>query len=219
MVGNGAEVLRLDTTAPVVTWGGAGGTSAGQNLIVGYSLNEPSAVAARLVLADRTLPATVFGDRVEVLLPPDAPAGLATVELDVLDDVGNAATRTHVVLLGGVAPPPTEPVSSLPRPSSRPARRRRQAPQRHEVRSAITTRSESSIVAHHATVGQIATRVSTYVLARAESPESAEVSRLVQRTLTTVRHRAYAPSQVGVRATADRRRRDDPALIALLLVD
>lgn len=214
MIGNGAVVVRLDTTAPVASWGGATGTIAGELLVIGYTLDEPAAVAARLVLADRTLTLDVFPDRLQVLLPPDTPDGLATVELDVLDDVGNAATRTHAYRLGGVVAIP-EPIGG-PRPSRRRPTPKAPAPQRHETPSRIAVTSSSSVVARHATVQQIRTSVSTYVVHRAAS---AEVSRIEQKTLTTVRASASTRTSIASTATSDRRRRHDPALLALLLVD
>lgn len=217
-------LLTIDTAAPVVTWGGTSGTTAGQKLVVGYSLDEPAAVAARVVLVDaRSLAATLFSNRIEVLLPADAPAGLATVQLDVQDDVGNAATRTTTVLLSGApaAPPPAPPSQYETTPSFPrvPAPRRPSptpAPQRHEGRVRVATRSSSSVKARRQDASQIETTVSTYVRARAQSAES---SRLGPRTLTTVRASASHTAKIGARATSDRRRRDDPVLLALLLVD
>lgn len=219
-------VLTLDTAAPVVTWGGTGGTTAGELLVVGYSINEPQGTAARVKLADnRSLAATVFSNRIEVLLPADTPAGLATVELDVADDVGNAATRTTTVLLSGAPAPPSAPPVEYPAPMPgvpgiRP-RPRRPAPQRHETRTRIASRSTSRARAGSLAgePSQVRTRVSTYVRVRTNLPQGAEVSRLVLQTLTTVRVRASDRVQIGARATSDRRRRDDPALLAILLVD
>lgn len=216
-------LLTIDTAAPVVTWGGTSGTTAGQKFVIGYSLDEPAAVAARVVLADaRSLAATLFSNRIEVLLPADAPAGVATVQLDVKDDVGNAATRTTTVLLSGApaAPPPAPPAQEttgfprVPAPRQRPSPT--PAPQRHEGRVRVATSSSSSVTARLEHAAQVKTTVSTYVRARAQSAES---SRLGPRTLTTVRVSASHTVQIGVRATSDWRRRDDPALLALLLVD
>lgn len=220
MHGNGAVVVRLDTTAPVATWGGAGGTMAGELLVVGYTLDEPSALAARLVLANGTLDLDVFPDRVQGLLPPDAPSGLATIELDVEDDVGNAATRTHVLLLGGTAAPDVE-TGGLPRPPrrARPPRRIAPEPATKAAPSRVRTSSSSSIVAHNATVEQVRTRVATYVVSGANHTRSADSSRSVPTSLTTARVRAYAHTVTVSRSASDRRHRDDPALVALLLVD
>lgn len=96
--------LRLDTRAPVVAWGTPGGTFAGELLQIGYTSDEPIA-AARLRLADgRNLTVTVAADRVSVLLPYDAPAGLA--DLYVSDKVLNETRSLRVDVQSGVAPTP-----------------------------------------------------------------------------------------------------------------
>lgn len=96
--------IELDTTPPVVTWGPVSGTDATEDFTVLYALNEPALASADLRLPDgRVLPMQVQPDRLIVTLPADTPDGLATVEAHVLDDVGNSATRTLVVVVTGVA--------------------------------------------------------------------------------------------------------------------
>jgi hypothetical protein len=115
----GAFQLRLDTTAPRVTFGAAGGTTAGELLSITYTIDEPAITDASIRFADnRTLALEVLSDRLQVLLPPDTPDGNATVTVHTRDDVGNVRTQTQVVLLHGtIVVPPDEPPSIIPAPS------------------------------------------------------------------------------------------------------
>lgn len=110
--------IELDTTPPVVTWGPVDGTEQGDTFTVQYALDEPDLLSAELELADhRVLPMQVFPDTLMVSLPMDAPDGPATVRAFVQDDVGNAATRTLVVIISGtpITPPtPTFGAGGLP---------------------------------------------------------------------------------------------------------
>lgn len=102
--------LSLDTTAPAIEWGAVAGTSAGQLLQVAYTIDEPGILTAELELPDgRELPVAIHDARLEVLLPPDAGGGFATLRVDVIDDLGNAATVEHMILLSGVFTTPTGP--------------------------------------------------------------------------------------------------------------
>lgn len=115
--------IELDTTPPVVTWGPVSGTDATEDFTVLYALNEPALASADLRLPDgRVLPMQVQPDRLIVTLPADTPDGLATVEAHVLDDVGNSATRTLVVVVTGVASvrPLAPRVGGMPTPTFRP---------------------------------------------------------------------------------------------------
>lgn len=138
--------LTLDTRAPVVTWGAVDGTTAGELLRVGYTLNEPALVSATVRLADgRTLPLDDTGLTLEALLPPDTPDGNATIRALVRDDVLNEATRTVVVHLTGtvvVVPDSPTPTPGFPARAPRP-RRRRPAPVvvTSRTRARVRTRS------------------------------------------------------------------------------
>lgn len=97
--------LALDTHAPRLTWGAVTGADPGATLQIAYSLDEPRIVSAELQLADRTLPMAVGALVLSVDIPDDAPGGAATVSALARDDVGNEATYTLAVDLGGVIPP------------------------------------------------------------------------------------------------------------------
>lgn len=101
---SGAFLITLDTTAPHLTWGAVTGADPGSTLRVAYSLDEPSVESAQLQLSDRTLAMTVGSLTLDVAIPDDA-AGNGQVIAHVVDDVGNRATYTLAVSLGGVAPP------------------------------------------------------------------------------------------------------------------
>lgn len=112
-------VLTLDTRAPRVTWGPAGGTTAGELLEVLYDVDELGVVDAQLRLADgRQLAMLVEPGRMSVLLPADTPAGWATVSAQLVDDVGNQDTAaTSVLLRGAVVPPVPRPAPGWPAPA------------------------------------------------------------------------------------------------------
>jgi hypothetical protein len=101
--------IVLDTTPPVITWGTPTGTNAGELLQIPYTINEPFLLSAKVRDYGGTdIPLTIHPDRLEALLPVDLADGPALVSADVEDDVGNSATRTMVIMLGGaiVVPQP-----------------------------------------------------------------------------------------------------------------
>lgn len=104
-------VIRLDTHAPVVTWGQPSGTVPGSTLVVPYTLDEPSLLSATLTDFDGVqYPMTVEADRLTVNLPDTTALGQATVTALVEDDVGNATDRTLVLAIqASVVPPPPPP--------------------------------------------------------------------------------------------------------------
>lgn len=114
--------LALDTGAPVVTFEGVGGTTAGELLTVLYSIDEPAITSASIHLADgRDLALEILSDRLRVLLPADTPEGNATVTVHTADDVGNAGTQTQIVALHGtIVVPPDEPPVGGGGPPQRP---------------------------------------------------------------------------------------------------
>lgn len=116
--------LRLDTHAPVITWGPVDGTDQGAELVQLYSIDEPAVVSAELELADgRVLPMSVQSNALLVQLPEDTPEGPATIRAFVSDDVANTATRTTVVQLTGVPfEPPPQPTGPPALPSLGPDR-------------------------------------------------------------------------------------------------
>jgi hypothetical protein len=119
-------VLTLDTRAPVLTWGAATGTTAGELLQVGYSLDEPALVSASIRFADgRTFALGDTGLTLEVLLPPDVPDGNATITALLRDDVLNETTETLVLYIAStvILPEPEPPAPGFPaRPRRRPRR-------------------------------------------------------------------------------------------------
>lgn len=125
-------VITLDTRAPQITWGAAGQVSAGELLRVGYTLDEPAIIAARLELVDgRVLAVDVLVDHLEALLPYDTPDGWAQLVVELEDDVGNAAEATLQVRIGGAIVEPSRP------PGPGPARRR---PEHRTITSPLRVR-------------------------------------------------------------------------------
>jgi hypothetical protein len=196
-----AFTLELDTRAPAVEWTEATGASAGELLRVGYTADDQIA-RAELRLADRrVLAVTVLADHVEVLLPPDTPAGPATLAL--ADDVGNAATT--VLLLDGVVlvvdPPPA------PRP---PAGWRGAAVPDRELRSRLraVVRTTSSV----ATATSAGARVDLHItssVTRASSTahlRSSATAAIASRSATRVS--AAGATAVALRSTSTIARRD-----------
>jgi hypothetical protein len=139
----GAFRLRLDTHAPQLTWGAIAGTHAGELLRVAYSLDEPRVDSATLRLPDgRQVAMLVRADRLEALVPYDAPTGRARITARLLDDVGNQATAELALdVAGGVGPAPAP--TALPRVQPSPGRSRPEAPTpEREVR--VRTRAVAS---------------------------------------------------------------------------
>jgi hypothetical protein len=139
----GSFNLQLDTRAPVVTWGAAAGTTAGELLQIGYTLDEPALVSATIRLADgRTIALTDTGLTLEALLPADTPDGNATISALVRDDVLNEATRTRTIHLTGTIVVPETPAT----PPAWPGRRVTPRPRRrisHTVASTSRGRARS----------------------------------------------------------------------------
>lgn len=103
--------LRLDTTAPRLTWGAVTGADPGDTLRVAYALDEPQVESAELQLADRTLAMSVGVLTLDVAVPDDT-GGDGQVVAHVVDNAGNRASYTLAISLGGVAPPPPVPPPS-----------------------------------------------------------------------------------------------------------
>jgi hypothetical protein len=107
------DVIVLDTTAPIVTWGQPVDANASETMTVPYLVNEPGIETAEIELLDgRVLAMAVGAGVLTVTLPDDAPEGLATVRAYVVDDVGNRAVRELPVAVSGVIvtqPPPVVP--------------------------------------------------------------------------------------------------------------
>lgn len=206
--------LTLDTHAPVVTWGGVGGTNAGELLQVGYQLDEPALISAELVLSDgRRLAMADTGLTLELNLPADTPDGWATIRALVRDDVLNEATRTLAVRLTGtiVQPQPEPSVGGLPTPP-RPTRRRR----RRTVtsRSTVRPRGATAVTTYAA---KRATAIASSSTATAAAGHSQSAIRVIW---GVVHHTTPAPtSRVQSRVTTAEtiERRDGPSIEALLL--
>lgn len=204
--------LTLDTLAPDVVFGEATGTTAGEFLRIPYVSNEPIE-QARLRLPDGSyLAMGVAPDAFEVLLPHDANAGWAGVE--VRDDVWNARLYAAVVQLQGVPlppPPSIEPAGGLPRP----ARRRRPAPEptrrvrRRAVYALQTRATASSHIRRYVEIPVLRTAATSG--AQLESVRLAAVTRIC-----AVRVDGSRRSAVRVGRSAEVRRRDDDSLLLLL---
>lgn len=204
--------LVLDTTAPSVSWGAAGGTTAGELLQIAYSADEPID-SADLTLADgRVLAFTIGAAVLSVNLPADTPAGPADVR--VRDDVGNERVYAALIVLQGAivpTPPAPTPVARTLAPPPRIRRARLIVHvSRARVRSSCTVRARS----HNASRARVDRGSS--IAARARRAGGA-------RTATTFRLQSVASSRrrlQGELAMAVRRRDGpDQELLVLLLVD
>jgi hypothetical protein len=207
--------LELDTTAPVVTWGAVGGTTAGELLQVAYTLDDPELLEATLRLVDgREVAMDVLGDRLELLLPADAYNGPATVRALVRDDVGNQATRELVVAITGVPYTPPEPPTPPPAPGGggrpRPARER----SRRRVQSRSRLRTRSAAVATVRRRSHAVTAVDSSA-AIAGARRGRTVVAVASRN--AVRHERSVSTAVAASSTAIVRRRDGEEFEALLL--
>jgi hypothetical protein len=103
--------------APWLQFGEPAGATAGELLQIPVNVRHGTVVAATIELADgRVLDLDVYGDRFELLLPPDAADGPAIVRVRLVDLTGNTSSAQTVVLLAGVpvAPPVSAP-GGLPR--------------------------------------------------------------------------------------------------------
>lgn len=224
--------LRLDTHAPVVTWGDPAGTQPGEVLRVPYTLDEPALLSATLTLADdRVLAMTVGVSELTVTLPMDTPAGDAEVAAVVRDDVWNQATARMTVRLEGVVlPEPPPPPTGPPAGGIGTTDRRRGRPRLVEIRSRARASSTRTIRAnqHQRSTGvgrsariierrpahrptPPAPRPPAPVTLRRQATAHAGSSRLI-----SVRgHRRVAATAASTRTI---RRRDDE-LAALVLLD
>lgn len=98
-------IIRLDTTAPVITWGTVDGAVASETMTVLYLIDEPQVIDATLRLGDgRVLAGTVLADRITFDLPEDAPEGIAVLSATLTDDVGNSTVAYLNVNVSGVIP-------------------------------------------------------------------------------------------------------------------
>lgn len=129
-------VIRLDTTAPVVTWGPPSDVIASEEMTIPYAVNEPGIESADILLGDgRVVPLAVAADALSATLPDDAPEGWATVRAYVVDDVGNRATRTLQVYVTGVIPTQPSAAPGLPHPPVFEPELHRSEPSRAATRS------------------------------------------------------------------------------------
>lgn len=151
-------ILRLDTRAPVVTWGVYAGNIAGELLQVAYTIDEPAIESAEIELGDgRIVALDIYPDRVETLLPPDTPASPGTIRAFVSDDVGNAATRELVIPLDGTIVVPEPPPPYTGGVGAPPTRIERQAI-RDRSTAVVTTRSRVRAMSHDSDTGTTRTR-------------------------------------------------------------
>jgi hypothetical protein len=213
-------LLKLDTTAPRVTFGAAGGTTAGELLQVSYTIDEPGITSASIRLADgRTLTLEVLSDRLQVLLPVDTPDGNATVTVHTLDDVGNARTQTQVVLLhGSIVVPPDQPPdvgpgAFRPAPPFEPLRERRRG--HSVVRS--TTRTRIRVQQHDDTriIASSGERITRGIVRSASEVTAITRSRTRVRIRDTSRVRVTDTTAIAKRFVG-RGEEDDLILLGLL---
>lgn len=210
-------VLTLDTTAPDVVFGGAGGTTAGELLQLEYVSSEPLEHAELRLRDGRTLAMSVGDGVLEVLLPADTPEGPVT--LAAFDDVGNEAVYPALLVLAGVPYVPPEPSPGPPPPRGGGGFRHDERRDRRILR----TRSVCNATA----VTSVSRRDATTSRARVRSRSRAGVAlgdrrRLLasSRSALRTRHSAGAPASPSTRTSVTRRRGDPPpeTLIALDLL-
>jgi hypothetical protein len=85
--------------APWLQFGEPAGATAGELLQIPVDVRHGTVVAATIELADgRVLDLDVYGDRFELLLPPDAADGPAIVRVRLVDLTGNTSSAQTVVL-------------------------------------------------------------------------------------------------------------------------
>lgn len=212
----GAFRLTLDTHAPVLTWGVVAGTNAGELLQVAYTVDEPGVDSAVLELQDgRVLAMSVLPDRLEVLLPYDAPPR-GTITAVAVDAVDNLASYTlDVALVGGVGAPPT-PIAdrgNAPMPTGPSRRTSERQERRIDSRSRARSSSTTRVAGRQAHRSRIVGR----------SSDAARSSlRSSSRAIASSRVRLATGGRLGTAgATSSRievvRRRDGQEIEALLL--
>lgn len=217
-------ILKLDTQAPVVTWGAYAGNIAGELLQVAYTIDEPEITSAEIELGDsRVLPLDIHPDRVETLLPPDTPQSPATIRAFVSDDVGNIATREFVLLLNGVIVEPEVPPTP-PGGVGQPAGRVERGAVRDRATAVGTTRSRVRAVSRCRDIGTTRTRST---IRRRQLPVPPPIERPpiffrdrstavgVTSSRVTVRAGGHSAGQMTSRTRI--RRGDSPELEALIL--
>ncbi len=101
-------LLELDTTAPVVEFGTPTGLSAGQTLIVPYSVTEYGIFSADFVDAlGKHMPMNIGPAELTLELPVDVPAGNSRVQVITLDEVGNSSTFDLAITIEGIGIEPS----------------------------------------------------------------------------------------------------------------
>jgi hypothetical protein len=209
--------LTLDTRAPLVEWGAVAGTTAGELLRVAYVADEPGVDSAVLSLPDgRALEMAVLADRLEVALPPDTPAGTATVTALAIDDVDNAALYTLDIAVTGAlvapeAPPRTFPAAPAPlRP-----RPRKFITSRSRLRGSCPAQVQRAAATVRTTTAGTGSSASTTARATASSSLAASSS---ARTLAVVTARDSTAAAAEL-SNVSVRRRDGPGLEEALLLE
>lgn len=195
-----------------VTYGPFDGTTAGEQLHIGYTSNFP-VDEATLILADgRELVLTIAGGVLSVVLPPDTPDGWAGVRLH--NTRGETRTDVQVVLLHGVtvAPPPGQP------PAGGPAARRRRPKPTPEAKtvtigSRVTVASATRVRAWRAIRDSLVASSETRVRARQSS-----ALHITAASVTRLRGAVSASATVGTVGETAVARRDGPALEEALLL-
>lgn len=209
--------LTLDTHAPVITWGAVGGNNAGELLQVAYTVNEPAVDSAVLELQDgRVLAMSVLPDRLEVLVPYDAPPQ-GTITAVAVDDLDNLASYALVVsLVGGVGAPPT-PIAdrgNAPMPTGPSRRTSERQERRIDSRSRARTSSTTRVAARRRDHTTVAGRSVDAVRSRSADRSLALATSRV-RAIAGHGHR-HPPGTTGSRIEVIRRR-DGQEIEALLL--
>lgn len=89
--------LRLDTTAPAVSWGQPQGARSGGHLLVPFALDEPGPVEAWLMLGDgRRIDLEIRDGELAGYLPDDSGGQDATVSLRVRDELDNETVHRAI---------------------------------------------------------------------------------------------------------------------------
>lgn len=91
--------IELDTTPPSALV--LDRTRSGQEITLLMGLTEPSIAVAQLRLEDgRYIDTNINGTLISVVLPEDTPGTMATLEIDLIDDVGNSDSQSIPVIIG-----------------------------------------------------------------------------------------------------------------------
>ncbi len=194
-----------------LSWFSVTGTTAGELFRATYTLTHPTTVEATLTLADNRVLQLSDGNPLEVLLPADTPAGIATITALV-----DGETYTLGVPLTGIVIAPEE----QPRPS--PPGRPRPTPRQPER---VTKHSQTRLAVR--TTSRVRTRVGSVTRLPAWTSSTAVQPEIPVRTSTAIEMRTRTSLRSGRRRSSSAwpqaesrvavRRRDGRDVEALIL--